>query len=116
MKVIYIAGPYRAATRKSIEENIRQARILAALVWEAGGAALCPHMTTAHLEEDVDPDLAPDEAFLVGTMEMMRRCDAVYLVPGWQQSEGSRTEVKEARRLGMPVFESYLDMSRWIEG
>jgi hypothetical protein len=34
----------------------------------------------------------------------MRRCDAVLLVPGWKLSEGTLGEIKEAKRLEIPVF------------
>jgi hypothetical protein len=41
---------------------------------------------------------------LAGTLELMRRCDAVILVHNWRDSAGSRAEVDEAKRLGIPVF------------
>jgi hypothetical protein len=47
---------------------------------------------------------APDEVWLEGDLELMRRCDAVLLVPGWKQSSGTVAEVTEARRMGLPVF------------
>jgi hypothetical protein len=99
MKVIYIAGKYRAATPWDVEQNIRAAEEIAAKVWAMGHAALCPHANSRHME-----GVASDEHFLAGTLELMRRCDAVLLVPNWHHSEGARAEVAEAERLGMPVF------------
>lgn len=110
MKVIYIAGPYRAKTPWQVQQNIEGAAILAAWCWQAGFAALCPHMNSAHME-----GCATDEAFLEGTLELMRRCDAVLLHPDWRRSEGARAERAEAERLGIPVFEKTVDLAayRW---
>lgn len=47
---------------------------------------------------------ATDEQFLAGTLELMRRCDAVILVPGWSTSEGTKAEIAEAMRIGLPMF------------
>lgn len=101
MKVIYIAGKYRGATPWEVEQNIRAAEDIAAKVWAMGHAALCPHANSRHME-----GVASDEHFLAGTLELMRRCDAVLLVPNWHRSEGARAEVAEAERQGMPVFGS----------
>jgi len=99
MKVIYIAGKYRGATTWHIEQNIRAAENVAALVWSAGLVALCPHANARHMD-----GLASDAHFLAGTLELMRRCDAVLLVAGWEGSIGTRGEVAEAERLSIPVF------------
>ena len=99
MKVVYIAGKYRAPTPWGVEQNIQAAREVASKVVAAGYMPLCPHTNTAHME-----GLADDAFFLAGTLELLRRCDAVLLVPGWETSAGARAEVMEANRLGLPVF------------
>lgn len=99
VKVIYIAGKYRGPNQWAIEQNIRAAEEVAARVWAMGHVALCPHANSRHME-----GVASDEVFLAGTLELMRRCDAVLLVPNWRDSEGARAEVAEADRLGIPVF------------
>lgn len=99
MKVVYVAGKYRGPNAWAVEGNIRHASQFAAQVWSFGIAALCPHTNSAHME-----GIADDAMFLAGTLEMMRRCDAVLLIPGWQDSAGARAEAAEADRLGIPVF------------
>lgn len=108
LKVVYIAGPYRVATERGVAENIRRAGDLALEVWRAGMVALCPHMNTA-----LFGGACPDEVWLLGDLELMRRCDAILLVPGWRQSNGTIAEVSLARREGMPIFESITDLSEW---
>lgn len=102
MKLIYIAGPYRAATPWGVEQNIRAAEDVAVRVHKAGMFAVCPHANSRHME-----GIADDAHFLAGTLEMMRRCDAVLLVDGWLKSEGSCAEVNEAERLDKRVFEPH---------
>ena len=99
MKVIYIAGKYRGPTPWAVEQNIRAAEDVAARVWALGMVALCPHANSRHME-----GVTTDENFLAGTMELLRRCDAVVLVPNWRDSAGTLAEIAEADRLGLPVF------------
>lgn len=99
MKVIYIAGKYRGPTPWAVEQNIRAAEDVAAKVIQAGHMPLVPHANTRHMES-----LADDAFFLAGTLELLRRCDAVLCTSNWRDSVGARGEVEEARRLGLPVF------------
>lgn len=99
MKVVYIAGKYRGRTPWEVEQNIRAAEDVAASVWAMGMVAMCPHANSRHME-----GVATDEHFLAGTLELLRRCDAVLLVPNWRDSVGAKAEVAEAKRLGLPVF------------
>lgn len=99
MKVVYVAGKYRGPHAWAVEQNIRAASDVAAAVIRAGHMPLTPHKNIAHME-----GLADDAFFLAGTLELLRRCDAVILVPGWESSVGARAEVAEANRLGLPVF------------
>jgi nucleoside 2-deoxyribosyltransferase len=99
LKVIYIAGKYRGPNPWAVEQNIRAAEEVAARVWAMGMVALCPHANSRHME-----GVASDEHFLAGTLELLRRCDAVVVCPGWRDSRGTMAEVAEAHRLGIPVF------------
>ena len=99
MRLVYIAGPYRAPSPWQVEQNIRAAEDLAVKVHAAGMFAVCPHANSRHME-----GVADDAHFLVGTLEMMRRCDAVILTRNWRTSSGALAEVAEATRIGIPVF------------
>src|SRR3990167_5628921 len=99
MKVVYIAGPFRAPNSWAMEQNIRRAETLALEVWRKGAAAICPHTNTRFYQ-----GAAPDEVWLNGDLEILRRCDAVLMVEGWERSQGAGAEGEYARRLGIPVF------------
>ena len=110
MKLIYLAGPYRAATEWALVQNIRNAEALALQVWKLGVACICPHKNTALLGGACE-----DSVWLEGDLEMLRRCDAVICMSDWQRSEGARNEVLEARRLRIPVFETLAALKNWLE-
>ena len=108
MRLVYVAGPYRAPTEWQLVQNIRKAEALALDVWRLGLACICPHKNTALLG-----GAAPDSLWLEGDLEMMRRCDAVICTDDWQRSEGARNEVAEAKRLAIPVFFSIDELKNW---
>lgn len=96
----YLAGPYRAKNGRTVEENIATAREYAVKFWAAGIPTICPHLNTAHMEHDG----VPDDHFLVGDLEMVRRCDLVVLLPGWEESEGALSEYELADHLDIPTL------------
>jgi len=114
MKLIYVAGPFRASNAWAIEQNIRRAEELALEVWRAGFACVCPHSNTIFYQ-----GVLPNETWLLGDLEIVRRCDGVILAPGWEHSEGSRGEILEAQKNNIPVFHHILELrnyagSNWI--
>jgi len=110
MRVVYVAGPYRAATTWEIERNTRAAEELALQVWRAGAAAICPHSNSRFFQGS-----APDEAFVDGYLEVLRRCDALLLVKDDLRSEGTQGELAEARARGIPIFTSLEQLRGWLE-
>lgn len=99
MKLIYIAGPFRAKNDWDRENNIRRAETLALEVWRAGFAALCPHCNTRFFD-----GAAPDEIWLKGDLEMLDRCDALLATPDFERSTGAKAEIAFAQERGIPVF------------
>lgn len=100
MRVVFVAGPYRGATAWEVAENVRAAERVGFNVASCGAMPLIPHANTANFDKTFT-----DQFWLLGTMELLRRSDAVMLVNGWERSVGARAEVEEAKRLGLPVFE-----------
>lgn len=111
MKVIYVAGPFRGPSAWDIECNIRRAEALSLEVWRLGHAAMCPHTNTRFFQ-----NAAPDEVWLQGDLELLRRCDAVILTPDWKRSSGATAEVQYANEQNIPVFESIQELQNWLAG
>jgi hypothetical protein len=110
MRVVYVAGRFRGPTAWVIENNIRRAEEVAFDVSKLGAMPLTPHCNTRFFHGEGD-----DKFWLDGTMELLRRCDAVILVQGWEQSSGTRAEKAEAERLGLPVFTSLSELDWWLK-
>jgi hypothetical protein len=111
MRLVYIAGPYRAETEAGVRHNVWNASIVAERVWKLGACAVCPHLNTAFFGGIVE-----DQAFLDGDIELLKRCDAVMLVAGWARSTGTQGEVKVAQEEGIPVFQDIVQLGVWLEG
>jgi hypothetical protein len=113
MKLVYVAGPFRATTAWGIAENVRSAERVGLEVARAGSMPLIPHANTAHFHGE-----CTDDFWIEGTLELLRRCDAAVFLPGWHHSTGSRGEWAECVRLGMPRLDLepfYLEPLTWAE-
>lgn len=101
MKLLYLAGPYRAATIWQTHQNIQQAMRIGAEVIQRcpGWFPVIPHANTAYMD-----GLAEDAYFLGGTLELMRRCDALLVMGGEAVSRGTKMEIEEAQWMRKPII------------
>lgn len=102
--LLYVAGRYRAPDRAGIARNIAAARQVGLAAARLGWYPVIPHSNTSHLDHYA-PELS-DEFWLRGTLELMTRCDALVLVPGWEISEGAQAEIRRADELRIPIYRS----------
>ena len=98
-KLIYIAGPYRGATINETVHNIQRAREAAEAVAKAGHYFFCPHLNSALVD-----GLMPDSFWLDMDLELLRRCDAIYMMHGWESSAGARKERVVAEGWGKEII------------
>ena len=109
MKVIYIAGPYRAKNAWEVEQNVREAEVIALEVWRMGAACICVHASSRFFN-----DVLPFKTWITGDLEILRRCDAMFLVQGWKDSLGASLEYELARKLNIPIFEYLVSLKDWL--
>lgn len=118
MKLVYVAGPFRSELPKGrsnawgVQNNVMSAMAVALEIWKLGHAALCPHANTMFFQ---DADGTEDSVWLKGDLEMLRRCDAVMMAPGWHLSSGARAEMVDAQARGIPVFTQLGDLENWLK-
>ena len=111
-KVVYIAGRYTGETQEDRDMNIEVAKIAAKILWNIGYAVYTPHLNTARFEDD-DNCICDYEGFITGHMEILSRCDAIYMLDGWKDSSGALQEHEYAVEFGIPVFFSIDELRRW---
>lgn len=107
-KIIYVAGPFRGSNSWHVENNIRSAEYATYELAKQGFTVICPHTMYRHFDGTLT-----EEYWLKATLEIMTRCDAIYVcseeesvdgMPEWQTSVGTIGEVEMAKRLEIPVF------------
>ena len=108
MKVIYVAGKYLGECDWDTYCNIHHARIAAKKLWDKGWAVICPHANTAFFggvgERDRDNLNGDWMKWLSGDLEIISRCDAIYMLNNWKDSKGAKMELAKAQELGLEVF------------
>jgi len=96
IQLCYIATPYRGANDLAIEQNILDARKAAVALMQATDYfPMSPVLNTAgfeHYEELLDGK--GDRYWLNGTKELLNRCNAIYMAPGWEASSGCIGEIE----------------------
>ena len=97
--VIYIIGPFRSKNGWLIEQNIRRAEEVSLNLWELGFAVICPHTNTRFFNGSLN-----DSIWLEGDKEILKRCDAAFLISGWEFSTGCNEEVQFCRYIEKPYF------------
>ncbi len=106
MKVVYVAGRFRALNPDGtlnmfeVQKNVMTAMEYSLKVWHLGGVGLCPHSNNMFFL-----GTAEEPVYLKGVTELLRRSDAILMVPGWRNSSGAQAELLEARKLMLPVFD-----------
>lgn len=97
--LVYIAGPYRAATIEKRQENIDHARVAMLKLMAGGHSVICCHTMTAHCD-----NLLPDGAFLKNGLALLEKCDAIYVMNGSRNSVGAMMELELAKSLGLEII------------
>lgn len=93
--LVYIAGPYRADKERAPARFREASRRL----WELGYVTHDPIACTGHLDGLYDND-----EYVVRDLSVVERCDAIYLLDGWEDSDGARAEARTATDHGLTVF------------
>ena len=92
MKLVYIAGPYSTG---DTAQNIENARAATANLLQDGYSVFCPHTCYSGLETAIGLSYFD---FISADIEILSRCDIIYMMRGWEGSPGACAELAFARR------------------
>ena len=104
MKLAYLAGalrdpeaPNEMTPRRLL--NIARARAAARDLTFEGLYPVCPHLLTGDMAGEIEEAAAMEAA-----RELLRRCDELRLIVGWELSAGTWDEIAVAAEAGLPIF------------
>jgi len=102
--VAFISGRFRGPNHWLIHLNVLKAEAAIPKLLEMGYAPICPHKITEHMQ-----DLFPDKTYLDMCLEIIRALrptrDILYMLEGWEYSEGAIEEFDLAKDLGITIIE-----------
>lgn len=113
MKLVYIAGPLDAPTAWEREQNIRNAEAVQVALLRMGANVYCPHTQDRFLH-----GVLPEDEFLHRDLQIIRRCDAVVMLPRSEKSQGAKVERRFAEKVGLRVFAwpaEFYGIQQWIQ-
>lgn len=110
MELSYVSGAISADTPEAIESNVRAAAEVAARVAERGYAVFCPHTNSHWVTQALenkglnDSEKALWMFWMQIDLEILKRCDLLITVPGWEKSKGACIEVEWAYKHHVRVY------------
>ena len=109
MKLVYVAGPFRGKNSWEVENNIRKAEQMGFEIAEMGAIPIIPHTMYRFWDGTLN-----DEFWLACGIEMLVRCDAIFMNYGWMHSTGSKAELDFAKKQNIPDFYDLGSLKRWL--
>lgn len=98
-KLVYVAGPYRG----DIKKNIKNAEKESIELIRQGFDVLTPHKNTAGYERYEDTEIT-HKTWLDMGLNLLSRCDALYVMKNAESSEGTQAEIAFAFEHNIPVM------------
>ena len=98
-KLIYVAGPYSG----DIEGNIERAEEVSIQLIRKGFHVITPHKNTAGYERYEDENITY-ETWMELSLNILSRCDAIYVMNGSHQSKGTQREIEFAKRHNIEII------------
>lgn len=103
MKIMFIAGPYFGDGKpETIEANIARAESYQVALANLGIGFFCPHNDTHRFEIKAKQG---EEFYRNLDMTFIdRSANAILAIPGWETSNGAKSEIEFAKQKGLPIF------------
>ena len=106
---IYLAGKYTEPHTYLVQRNIALAQEYAQEIAIMGALPVTPHLLTANMD-----GIQHYQWWCDVTMQLLRKCDAVFMLPNYERSNGAIAELVDALRIGMPVFYQLNEVKDWL--
>jgi Domain of unknown function (DUF4406) len=110
IKVIYVCGSISAPTSEQRDLNLEKGKQIGFDIWKLGAAPLVPHMNSVGLLQTG----ITLEAIYLGDLALLSKCDAMYVMDGWENSFGCNLEIAWAKNKNIPIFRTLEDLDSYI--
>lgn len=97
---IYVAGKYSADNIIDILNNMRTGIKVASHILKAGHEPFCPFLD---YQFQFFEDLTIDDYYRYSMSFLEHWADELWILPGWENSQGTKKEIDRARELNVPV-------------
>lgn len=104
MRVIYVAGKYSGDSYSIIHDNIKKAEKVGLELIAKGWAVIIPHLNLYHFEQYEIDGLFDYTTWMNIDIELLSRCDAIFMMHGWESSKGATHEHCIADTEGLKVY------------
>ena len=99
-----MAGPYSSGNIIKILENIRNGQRASVEILLAGHEPFCPWLDYQFNLVLRDNEKLTVEDYYRYSMAWLEVSDVVVVLPGWDESKGTKAEMKRAKELGIPIY------------
>lgn len=100
---IYIAGPYSGKDITTILGNIRRGIRKAAELVQMGYPVFCPFLDFLMALVLQPGEEISKEQYQANSIAWVECCDLMIVLPGWEESGGTKREIARAKELGIRV-------------
>ena len=111
---VYVAGPYSADNVLGVLRNIGYGEDWCSFLFCEGFAPFCPWHDKSYAMNAANgrPTVQDFKDLSFAWLEVS---EAVFLIDGWEKSEGVKAEIAFAEAHGIPVFSDYDKLLEWKE-
>lgn len=106
---VYISGPI-TGHEEDAKERFRKTADYVMNIMDA--ETINPELIGRAAAENADLD---HEEYMEIAFTLLRMCDAIYLMPGWEDSRGCQMEKVYAENRGMKVMTGETVLQEWLE-
>jgi hypothetical protein len=118
MKRIYIAGAITPVGKNHpvLEYLTNKRRGIRATVevLRRGYSVFCPFTDDDYWMVLMEGEEIPPKMIYQASLSMLEVCDGVLVIPGWEDSMGTKKEMERAREINIPVFFSLDDLDSYF--
>jgi hypothetical protein len=112
---VYVAGPYSSDNVLGVLSNIRKGNYVAYQLLQLGFAPFSPWLDHLFVLMDFTNDLKVVD-FYEYSIQWLRVSDVIFVQGDWQTSKGTKAEIIEAERLGIPIFFDLTKLVNYARG